>query len=259
MLTAYFDESYNHRTEKYPDEPLVYTVACWLSSEQKWLLFGKKWRLALRKAGIEFFHMTDFEARRGEYGGWPNSKRVRVLKELHHIIDKHTVLGCASSVNCADHDDLIAPVPRYAEYFGRSYYDFDVRVCMHKLKDWCNRTGYDGTINYVFADLAKQGGALDRVFREVLNDPELKKRFAVRGAWAKGLMRDTVQLQAADVVAYELNKRAVDEIKAGKTGQRHIRKSLENMHLSKKFAPLYFNKEEMTKWIVSTFTGLRLA
>lgn len=258
VLTAYFDESYNHRTEKYPNEPLVYTVGCWLSSEQKWLLFGKKWRLALKKAGLEFFHMTEFEARRGEYEFLSNSRRVSVLKELHRIIDKHTIFGCSSSVNCADYDELIAPTPRYADYFGRSYYDFNVRVCMHKLKDWCNQTGYNGTIHYVFADLAKQGSALDRMFQEVLNHPELKKQFRANGTWSKGLMKDVVQLQAADVVTYELNKRAVDELKAGETGQRHIRKSLENMHLSKKFAPLYFNREEMTRWIVTSFTGLRL-
>jgi hypothetical protein len=129
---------------------------------------------------------------------------------------------------------------------------------MHKLKDWCNQRGYDGTIRYVFADLAKQGSALDRMFREVLDKPELKEQFRASDMWTKGLMRDVVQLQAADVVAYELNKRAVDELKAAKTGQRHIRKSLENMHLSKKYASLYFNREEMTKWIVSSFTGLRL-
>lgn len=261
VLTAYFDESYNHRTEKYPNEPLVYTVACWLSTGQKWLLFEKKWRLALKTAGIEFFHMTDFEARRGAYESWSNSKRISLLKGLHSIIDKYTIFGFASSVNCADYDELIAPVPRYADYFGRNYYEFDARVCMLKLKDWlkdwCNQTGYDGTVNYVFADVAKQGSGLDRMFKEVLSDPELKTRFGVSGKWTKGLMRDVVQLQAADVVAYELNKRAVDEIKVGKTGQRHIRKSLENMRLSKKFAPLYFNREQMTKWIVSSFTGLR--
>jgi hypothetical protein len=261
LLTAYFDESYNHRTEKYPDEPLVYTVGCWLSTAQKWLLFGKKWQLALRKAGIEFFHMTDFEARRGIYEFWSNSKRIRVLKELHSIIDKYTIFGFASSVNCTDYDELIAPTRRYAEYFGRNYYEFDARVCMLKMKDWledwCNQTGYDGTVNYVFADLAKQGSGLDRMFKEVLDNPELKKRFGASGTWTKGLMREVVQLQAADVVVYELNKRMVDEIKAGKNGKRHIRKSLDNMHLSKKFAPLYFNRDEMTKWIVSCFTRPR--
>jgi hypothetical protein len=168
VLTVYFDESYNHRTEKNLDEPLVYTVACWLSTAQQWLLFGKKWRSALSKYGLEFFHMTDYEARRSEYGLWSKSKRIGVLKEFHSIVNKHTIFGCSSSVICADYDALIAPIPRYADYFGRNYYDFDVRVCMHKLKDWCNAQGYGGTVQYVFASMAKQGSALDRMFREVL-------------------------------------------------------------------------------------------
>lgn len=257
MLTVYFDEAYNHHTEKNPDDPLVYTVGCWLSTSQRWLLFGKKWRFALKLAGIEFFHMTEFESRRGAYESWSNSKRIRILKDLHRIIDKHTIWGCSSSVNRADYDDLIATTPDFANYFGKNEYDFNVRVCMHKLKDWYAQQGYDGTVQYVFADLAKQGGALNRIFQEILRSPELKKRFRVDGMWTKGLMREVVQLQAADVVTYEINKRVVNELKAGNTGQRHIRKSLENMHLSRKFAPLYFNRDEMNKWIVKSFTGLK--
>lgn len=256
VLTAYFDESYNHRTEKNPDEPLVYTVACWLSTAQKWLLFGKKWRFALSKYGLEFFHMTDYEARRGEYGFWPESKRIGALKEFHCIMDKHTIFGCSPSVICADYDALIEPVPRYADYFGRTYYDFDVRVCMHKLKDWCNAHGYGGTVQYVFAGMAKQGSALDRMFREVLKEPEIKSRFRASGTWTKGLMREVVQLQAADIVAYEINKRVVNELNARKTGERKIRKSLDNMHLTRKFEPLYFDAAEITRWINKSFGGV---
>lgn len=256
MLTAYFDESYNHRTEKNPDDPLVYTVACWVSTAQKWLLFEKKWRFALNRAGVGFFHMTDFEARRGEYGLWPKSRRVSVLKELHRIINDHVIFGCSSSVVRADYDAVIATLPQYAHYFGKSYYDFNVRVCMHKLKDWYKDKSYDGEVRYVFADMAKQGAALDRIFHEVSGHPEAKKRFRLNGTWAKGVMREVVQLQAADVVAYEINKRVVDEVKAGRTGERHIRKSLDNMRLSKKFAPLYFNSKDMRKWIIGSFTGL---
>jgi hypothetical protein len=40
------------------------------------------------------------------------------------------------------------------------------------------------------------------------------------------------------------------------TGVRHSGTSLENMHLSKKFAHLYFNREEMTKWVVASFKGV---
>lgn len=258
VLTAYFDESYNHRTQKNPDDPLVYTVGCWLSTAQKWLLFGKKWRFALNKAGVDFFHMTDFEARRGEYGLWSNSKRISVLKELHRVIKDHVVFGCSSSVVCADFDAVITTLPQYTHYFGKSYYEFNARVCMHKLKDWFKEKDYDGTVDYVFADLAGQGAALDRMFREALNHPEVKKRFRLSGMWAKGRMREVVQIQAADVVTYELNKRVVDELKAGQTGERHIRKSLENLHLSKNFAPLYFNREEMERMAVESFTGLAI-
>lgn len=42
-------------------------------------------------------------------------------------------------------------------------------------------------------------------------------------------MKEVVQLQAADVIAYELNKRAVNSVTGGR---QFVRKSLDNLRLS---------------------------
>lgn len=254
MLTAYFDESYNHRTEKNPDDPLIYTVACWLSTAQKWLLFVKKWRFVLNKAGIEHFHMTDFEARKREFETWSDSKRISVLRELHQVINDHVIFGCSSSLNCGDYDELIGSTPILQRYFGRDYYEFNVRVCIKDLNDWCDQRNDHDSILYVFANLQKQSSMLTSLFRDMTSSDALKKQYRTTGQWTQGSMREVVQLQAADIVAYELNKRAVNS--AGK-GPKFIRKSLENLHLSKIWRPRYFDRDELSKWTISAFTGLR--
>src|SRR5688572_5630788 len=83
MLTVYLDESYNQRTVKNPDDPLAYTVGCWVSTVGQWKKFNKKWRAAMHSAGLEWFHMSEYESRLHEYDSWSELKRVQVLKKLH--------------------------------------------------------------------------------------------------------------------------------------------------------------------------------
>jgi hypothetical protein len=74
MLVAYLDESYNHPTIKEPNPPLVYTVGCWLSSVEKWQRFRKQWKAELKNRGLDFFHMSRFESRIGEYEDWSTAE-----------------------------------------------------------------------------------------------------------------------------------------------------------------------------------------
>jgi hypothetical protein len=75
--------------------------------------------------------------------------------------------------------------------------------------------------------------------------------------WSKGLMREVSQLQAADIAAYELNKRAVNHISFK---PQFIRKSLNNLATGlygSRLAPLYFGKPELIT-LISEFRKLSL-
>ncbi|MFY9555477.1 MAG: hypothetical protein WAV20_16155 [Blastocatellia bacterium] len=98
-LTAYFDESYNHTNPKRPAEPPVYTVGCWLSTAKEWARFGRRWKTILKQAGVPFFHMTDYESRWGHYKDWSNSKRLKVLRELHQAVKDYAIYGNATVLN----------------------------------------------------------------------------------------------------------------------------------------------------------------
>jgi hypothetical protein len=251
MLAAYFDESYNHRTEKTQNDPLVYTVACCLSTVTRWKKFEKRWRFQLQMAGVESFHMKDYESRQGPYHDWSNEKRVKVLKGLHKIMKDHILYGCSVTLNKEDFDEKIKSTPLLAHHFGKNYYDFNVRLCVKELNEWCDRNAYRDDMLYVFGEEGKQGSALDRMFGEVLRDPKLKRRYRTKDRWVKGIMKEVLPLQAADILAYELNKRALNE--AG-GGAQVVRKSLDNLHLSKWFRNAYFARENLTNLIVDSFT-----
>jgi hypothetical protein len=253
VLYAYFDESYNHRTKERPNEPLVGTVACWLSTAELWKKFEKRWRRALREFDIDHFHMKDYEARQGAYRSWSNPERVERLRKLQRIMKEKTIYGCSISVNRDDYEEKITSLPNLASWSGKTWYAYGVRGCIKQLAVWCDQSSYchETSICYVFGDGPKQGGELDRLFNEMLNTPVEKKRYRVSGVWIKGIMRETVQLQAADVIAYELNKRAVNTVSGG---PQFVRRSLDNLRLSKNFSNAYFDRDSFMRQINSDFT-----
>lgn len=245
MLVAYIDESYNHRTEKRPHDPLLYTVGCWVSTVEQWKKFNKKWRAALNNAGVEWFHMAAYESRKGEYEFWSNLKRIGVLKRLHRIIKDHVVHGVTVSVNKADYDAVMSA--EWKRVLGTTYYSFDVRMVMKYLAEWADDENEPGPIDYVFAELRGQGGELDKIFREMLSKPRDREWLRLSGMWTKGLMQEVTQLQAADVIAYELNKRAVNHVG---TDDKFVRKSLNNLAqgiYQDRLAPLYFGRAELLR------------
>jgi hypothetical protein len=243
MLTAYLDESYNQPTDKEPNPPLVFTVGCWLSTVEKWSRFGKQWKAELRNAGIEHFHMNKFENRIGEYEDWSDFKRHTFLRRLKRIIKDNTVYGVSVAVNCKDYDEVAKGEMR--QQWGKSYYGFDVRVIIWYLGEWAKDHNYHGNIHYVFAHRDKQGGELDQIFSECLNNESARKRFRLSTGWTKAFAKDEVRLQAADLITYELNKRCVNEIGGG---HRYVRASLNMFQLDRsRYAPLYMGRKQILR------------
>jgi hypothetical protein len=245
VLVAYFDESYNHRTEKNPDVKLVYTVAGWISTVEKWQEFGKEWRQALRDARITDFHMKDYETRQGVYEDWITNKRLKVLRRLHRLIKHYTLFGFNASVHKTAFDEIMTPEAK--KNIGKTPYGFDVRLCLRQIGFWADKNKVNEPIHYVFAHLNKQGGELDWIFETCLNDPKVKDWFRMNAMWTKAFAKDVGQLQAADIFAYEINKHVVNYVSRG---ERPTRKSFLNLYYGQKFTdPMYFGRKELTEWV----------
>ena len=178
VLYAYFDESYNHPNSKRPNDPLIYTVACYLSPVEQWKKFGRKWKDVLAEAGIEAFHMNRYENRIGEYADWSESKRIKVLQDLHKIIGQHTIYSSAFVADRVAFDEIVTAEARRV-FSARSPYAFNAFSCMSEINYWCDQHGYKDSIHYVFPHLDKQGGDLDEFFNRALKNDQLKKSASV--------------------------------------------------------------------------------
>src|SRR4030042_2580828 len=90
-LGAYFDESGANPGD------LALVMAGFISDEERWGPFSEKWKAAVVDTwGLRYFHMTDYEARQGQFKDWPrddeSKRRVDFLLTL--IVDH--VLGLVS-------------------------------------------------------------------------------------------------------------------------------------------------------------------
>lgn len=248
-LKAYFDESYNQPNPKRPHEPLIYSVGCWLSTVEKWRRFGKRWRRVLRDAGIDDFHMNKYESRIRPYNDWSDRKRVAVLQKLWKSVGDYAMFGCIPMVHRADWDAFIQARPYLRNQFGKTPYGFCAQAAIGMINDWCDKRNLDGPIEYIFAHLPGQGGALDYIFNTLLKDKEAKKAYRLSGMWQKGRARKVSQLQGADLLAYEFTKRVTNQLSPQPNPIRKATLYMSSIGFSDyNFDGIYFNKTKLNNW-----------
>ncbi|MEK6373113.1 MAG: hypothetical protein AABO58_10490 [Acidobacteriota bacterium] len=102
FLELYFDES-GHSADK-----AYIVMAGYIAPAERWLGFADEWNAALVVAGVcrtdgtaGEFHMTDFEAKRGAFSGWTEEPRRSLLGNLMGIIDNHQLHATGFVVSTA--------------------------------------------------------------------------------------------------------------------------------------------------------------
>lgn len=235
MLVGYFDESYTHAPA-----PRVYTLGGYISTANHWKKFEREWNEALRDAGITtFFHMTTFEARKKEYEGWSNEKRIQVLRRLHSVIKKRVFAGFAVSVVLSDYEEIMNDEIR--GYFG-NHHQFVTIACLRYIANWLRLQNYKETVAYYFESGSGFDADVERLLRDIINDERMSNVYRVHSCSIVN-KRDFAPLQAADIIAYEVTKAHAREIGSDKT--RPIRQSIRNLRLPTVNEWYYFTKKEL--------------
>ncbi|MDO8716925.1 MAG: hypothetical protein Q7J73_09015 [Dehalococcoidales bacterium] len=76
LAVVFLDESGTHADSN------AAVVAGYVSNNTEWEAFTHQWKQALKGAGIEYFHMTDFESSQGLFKGWKEDKKRPLLNDL---------------------------------------------------------------------------------------------------------------------------------------------------------------------------------
>lgn len=208
MIVSYMDET------GHVDDPASNYVgmAGFAGPEELWEPFAKLWQYAITSAPFHLkkpFHMKDFAHRRGEFEGWDEEKRKSLYGKLIEMILLIQPIPIGAVISIEDFKSL---TPQQQSNF-KSPYHFAFQTCTRGAAILGRvpaeiRMVYSENIEYgaveSFPDAgAKQLGNADLLWRSI-------KELTFFGQWMHSCSFSTpgktVQLQAADLFAYELYK-----------------------------------------------------
>lgn len=191
MLAAYFDES--ERTSK------VFSVAGFAYRRADAKRCGREWVKLFRPYGG--CHMTDLALRKRQFKGISAAEAGRLIQGAIEIINRRACFGVAVSCNVVEMSQLL---PKWIDGFQGAY-PVCCYLAMLMLGDQVKRAGSQERISYYFeAGHALQPEA-QRFLSAVSSTPFLKEdhRYLSHGFASK---KDVVQLQSADILAWEWAK-----------------------------------------------------
>jgi hypothetical protein len=203
--TAYFDASGKK-------DQAVVTVCGFVSDSKKWTKFDAEWKSILAGESLEYFHMTDFVAKKKPFDELADApeRRDTFFQSLVHTATKRTNKSFAVMVPM---DQYLKANKSYLldEYFGGPY-AFAGVGCMNKLNNWAKRNRVK-QLEVLFEDGDEGKGALEKFIKKVFGLTPLFKP-----------KRDLTPFEAADLVAWEC-ARFVKSAQAGLGEYTKIRKS----------------------------------
>jgi len=165
-----------------------------VASSTDWAEFKDEWAKTLDQYQIECFHMTDFENYQKAFKKMDRNRHKRLIATLLEIMNRHIDAYIGTVEDVEDHK--LSPSPKDDPYINC------MLVCMDSLAS-CFGPG-DRNINVIFADQPE--------FRNRVSDLYPQLRTLVGGMYAVlqenryCSPKNTLPLQAADIVAYEVRK-----------------------------------------------------
>lgn len=220
LSLAYFDAS---TTQK--GRPFVTVSGC-LAPAARWKTFESKWRKMLNKAGLQYFHMTDFEAYQGDYKNWTKTMHNHFFKKMAPAITGRTKFAFGRGVA---HDDFEWAQSRNAQLQGFGTFTFCASQCFHAIAAWATRHMHNDKIVYIFESGDGFDGELLTLKTHIENSQDRMKYYRWGGLYILPKIADNpphplTPLQAADIWAFEARKEWKNFHSTGKRS-RSVRKS----------------------------------
>jgi Protein of unknown function (DUF3800) len=244
MYTAYFDESGVHQ-----GSPAA-VVAGYLSTDERWSGFEREWRNLLVDHGVSAFHRTHLESFRGEFcreAGWDENRRRQLLRSAHDIIKRYTLFGVGAAVVRLDFEKEMPAAVRTA--FGGPY-GWLVHDCLVGVGHWAVDNRCTEGVGYVFEAGARGRHQVEKMFAVLCRETRFRDLCRI-GSWKFSTKAEALQLQAADILAYEIYKHMDNRIVA-RSAKRPIRRSAFDLFRLQTDKAHYWDAARFRKWLERT-------
>lgn len=180
----------------------VVTVAAYIGTAREWRGFISQWNR--EKGPVRVFHSADCQHLCGEFRGWNGEDRDAFVVRMLKVIRTTNIAGVAVGINMDDFRDALRDHPDLARIIGQPY-----GACFHwtlgSLVEQLDGAGvYDRlAIYHETNDYQEDARATFEFFREAGSG---RRHMSL----TFGSKAQFVPLQAADILAYECNRRLRD-------------------------------------------------
>jgi hypothetical protein len=199
----------------------ILVVSGLLAELDDWIKVDADWRAVLGRFGVDRFHMTDFEARRGPFK-WDEARRIEFLTQLLDTLRDRVVFGLACGIVISDYKKL----DREDRQAIRHPYAFCGAVMASQVLRWVDRAyGSHVPVGFVFEAGDEGAGILAEEFSPrkmgTMRDRILSVSFEN--------CRNVMALQAADMLAYEYAKHLPRRIGTDERATRKLIRSIQDV------------------------------
>lgn len=196
VIRVFMDESGVH------DGSPIVTVAAYLGRPEHWCAWTQEWKRALYPTGVKVYHAVDAQNLAGEFSGWTPDRVAELAKKLLPIIANGNIAGIAVGMDLRVFDAALKGRDDLKAVFGDPYVacaQWAIQIILNIAAD----TGNTARIAFVHET--------NNYHAQVYDAFEWIKKNTVRGdnliSLSFGKKKDYPPLQAADILAYEANKR----------------------------------------------------
>lgn len=207
LLAAYFDES-----ESQGAPPNVMTVAGYLIKDTQAKRMTREIGKGHERFGIPYFHQSECAQGNGVYAHLSKPQCVEAQDYLRAIIKRRTIMGVGANINIDDYERIVGVGPDTP-----TPYAYAMIGAMNAIRNWIDRTGFDGEIAYFFEDGYKDERNGKRFIDYLMYGRGLEPYRLVSHAHVN--KRSYFPLQAADMLAWYTNQEFTRH-KSGRTERR---------------------------------------
>jgi hypothetical protein len=229
VFKVYIDESGIHE-----GSPVV-TVAAYLARPKQWAAFTSEWLRAIKP--IKVYHAADAASCHGEFEGWTPERVADLAKRALPIIPKYTANAVAAAIQMDDYNAALQDKPHLKSLLGTPY-----GACLQWVLTILLRAKFEYGNREQIAFFHEQN---DYKMDAMTVYDYVVERWNVGAvsSFTFGSKQKYVPLQAADIYAYEANKRL-------RNPSAPNRRALDALVPDKSHASLvYFNRENMSELI----------
>ena len=153
--------------------------------------------------GARYLHMREFTQSRGEFKGWPEWKRKAFLKKLIWVIKSTVLFRVGAIVPCSDYLETVGAAD--LKDTRRSPFWLCFLSCLSAILAYCKKHSINDDVALVFDENSESSQHALGFYSAIKELPQIMNRDQLSSLSFADDQKMT-PLQAADLLAYELNK-----------------------------------------------------